>query len=289
MAVEEKAGGSIPEGSEEDSQEVLGDAILGKTKEGTPSEEPEGEIEKPAEGDQKKEEEGKTEKEEEKVEPKTPSEVEVQTQKLLEKFKNDPKEVAKALANEYALQGKQGKELGELRKRNLEHDLLIRRMNEDPDGVKRDIDALHKKGEEEASLLDQAIEKPEKLPQYIASKVREELATIEDHRELEKELAKVYPNYEQSKSARENLAQQIEAGRFSPDEVLQMAVDGHYARQQIDDAKNLAREEDKEALAEKTRQQVDKQGVLTSEKELDLTDENVKQDVLGDAILKARR
>lgn len=288
MAEEEKVGDSIPGESKEDPQEILGNAILGKTKEGTPSEEPKGEIEKPAEGDQKKEEEGKTEREEEKAE--APSDIEVQTQKLFEKHKGDPKEMAKALANLTSLQGKQGTELGDLRTRNLEFDALIRKMHDDPDAVKRDIDALHKKEQEEVSLLDQAIEKPEKLPQYIKSEVRKELTAIKDQKELDEELTKIYPNYKQSKSARESLADQIDAGRFSPNEVLQLAVDGYYARQQIEDAKNLARQEDKDTLAEKEGQQVDKQGVLTPEgRELDLTDEDVKQDVLGDAILKARR
>lgn len=287
MAEEEvKVGDSDPKGLEEDSQEILGDAILGK--EGTPSEKPEGELEKP-EGDQLKEGDEKAEKPEEKAEVKAPDEIAVQTQKLLEKHKNDPKTLAKVLANQYSLQGKQTGELGDLRKRSLEYDTLVKRIHDDPDGVKKDIDALHKKGEEESSLLERAYTDPAALPEFIAEKVNERVSEKERQERIEEDLTRIYPDYKQTETQRKTIAEQIEAGRFTHQELVYLVVRGFHSPEIVKDAKNLAREEDRVALAKKKGQLIDKQGVLTSDKELDLTDMDVKQEVLGDAILKAKR
>jgi len=287
MAEEEKTGDSVPEGSEADSQEVLGDAILGK--EETPTEEPKGETEKPKEGDQPKKVEEEAEKPEEKAEVKAPDEIEAQTQKLFDKHKGDPKGLAKALANQYALDARQTGELGDLRKRSLEYDSLVKRIHDDPDGVKGDIDTLHRKEEEGSSLLDRALSDDTVLPKYIESAVTEQLGRVEREHQVEEDLAKIYPDYKQVKPQMEEIAKQIAADRFTPQECRYLMVKGYWAKEALDDAKNLARVEDRDALAKKAAGQTDKQGVMASEKEIDLTDENVKQEVLGNAILKARR
>jgi len=288
--VKDKAGVTDPEGKEVDAQEVLGDAILGK---GEPTEKPKGEPEKPAEGDQKEKVEEKAEKEEEKakekVEEKAPDPIEAQTQKLLKQFKDDPKELAKALANKHALTARHDEELGQLRKRDLEYDLLIKKMREDPEGLKRELDAAHSEKKEEDSLLDRAYEDPKVLPKYIAKEVSQAVSQIERNRQTEEDLAEVYPDYKQTAKQRETVAKQIELGRFSPQELQHLVVRGYYLDKAVEDAKKLAIEEQKNTLAKKEGEQIEKQGVLTGDKELDLTDEDVKQDVLGDAILKAKR
>jgi len=281
MAEEEvKVGGSDPGGSEGDS-EILTKAMVGEKE--TSPEKPEGEPEKP-EGDLPKKVEEKAEKLEEKAEVKAPDGIEAQTQKLFDQHKGNPKKLAEILANQYSLQAKQTGELGDLRKKGLEYDTLVKRIHDDPDAVKKDIDALNKKEDEESSLLERAYTDPEVLTRFITDKVDERVGEKERQGRIEKEMERLYSDYKQTETQRKEMADQIQAGRFTYQELVHLVVRGFYAPESLKDAKELAREEDKVVLAKKKGAEVDKQGVIDTE-EKPQTD----AEIVTKALLEAKR
>lgn len=288
MSVEEgKIDPSVPEASKEDTKLVT-DTILEKTSEEAKGEA--GELEK--EKDQAKEEiktEEKVEESEEKV--KAPDETEAQIREVLKTFKIDPdkatateKEMAKAYVHRQNLHLKQDDELGRTRKGDLEYQRLLKRIEDDPDGVKRDIDALHKKEEEKESLIDRAIENPKVLDEEIGKRVTAEFEKRDQKARTVEELRKVYPEFDQTAPQMKSLAGEIELGHFSKEEVLHLMVLGHHAVDMLKDAKNLARKEDAEALAKRAQAGVETQTTIVEGKP-----EKAPSDKVWDTMSKASR
>lgn len=286
------------ESSQEDKdQEALGAAILASKPDASTETKEEAAEEKPGDKSEEKAEEKAEEKKEEKVEEKEKapeskvpqSEDEKEIAKILEQFKGDSKEVAKGYQNVRKLADRLGIEVGEKRKIEDELSTLKKRMEDDPEAVAKEL--LTKKQMGEGNLLDQAIENPDVLPTYIQSEIKKGIASFVDGQKLETALEEQYPGYKDSakKIQVEELDRLIKAGKIPLKEVLVWATDGYKQPEKIAEITKVLKEELDGAKATKLGETVDKQGVVTSEKEEpDLDDMDVKQKLLGEAILKSR-
>lgn len=276
----------------EADQDTLGDAILGASKSGKSSEgtEDKGGGESPPE---KKEAEEKAEakSEETKTDTKAPESAEDrEIAKILEQHKGDPKAVAKALLGMKGLVDRQGPELGQLRKAALEFEQEKQRIEQDPEGYAKQL--LAKVEKDKGTLFDKALDDPTVLEDFIKTEINRGISDFQAKQKEEQLLRQTYgEDYDTKKVQVEQLEQLVALGKIPMKEVLLWAVDGYSIKDKLEAAKKIVREEDKEAMAAKHAETVDKQRVVSSDKEgeLDLEDEEVKQNVLGDAILGAKR
>lgn len=279
---EEETDVNVPAGSEEDADVVI------KALTGEPSEEKAGETEKPEE-ETKTVEPDKVTEPEKKIEPEkvevTPEEASVvAVQKKIDELKKDPAKLAEAYLNLESVIGKQGKELGEIRKDSTEYNALLRQIETNPDKVIQRIKEMTGEKLDAATVMDKAMEDPKVLDQYIDSRVSQAIEKVQTGQDLEKDLTKTYGDYEQSKSMIASLKTAIEAEQIPPQEVLYWAVKGYHQKDMLKDAKTIVKSEQEQALVKKMQGQVDKGQIVTGEKEAPSD-----QDLLGDAILKARR
>jgi len=234
-------------------------------------------------------------KKEEKVEEKekTPeskvsqSEDEKAIEKIVEQFKGDPKEVAKANLNLRKLSDRLGIEVGE--KRRIEDELLAlkKKMEDDPEAVAKEL--LTKKRMTEGNLLDQAIEDADVLPTYIKSEVEKGIAKHIDGQKLNTALEEQYPGYKDSakKAQVEELGRLIKAKKVPLEEVLIWATDGYKITEKMAEVAKVAKEELEKGKATKHEETVDKQGVVTGEKEEE--DEDDPQKVYPKVLIELER
>lgn len=278
-----------------DEQKIMNDAIIDadraqnvpveKTEEKTEGE-PEKKSEEKAE---EKAEEKKEEKVEEKKTPETKapqSEDEKAIEKIVEQFKGDPKEVAKANFNLRKLSDRLGIEVGEKRKIEDELAILKKRMEDDPEAVAKEL--LTKKRMGEGNLLDQAIENPDVLPTYIKSEIERGIAKHVDGQKLNTALEEQYPGFKESakKAQVEELGRLIKAGKVPLEEVLIWATDGYKIKDKIEEVTKVVKEELEKGKATKLGETVDKQTVVTGEKE---EDEDDPQKVYPKTIIELER
>lgn len=284
MAEEEKTDVTVPAGSEEEKADIVMKSLTGES-----SEKPAGEAEKPEEGAKVEEPEKVTEPEK-KVEPEkvevTPEETSAAAvQKKIDELKKDPGKLAKAYLDLESVMGKQGTELGQTRKDSAEYRALLHQIETNPKEVIRKIKEMTSKDEDVTAVLNQALEgDPKALSQFIDSRVSQAVEKLQTGQDLETDLVKTYPDYEQAKPAMESARIAIEAGQIPPQEALYWMVKGYHQKDMLKDAKKIVKSEQEQALVEKAQGLIDKGQVVAGEKE-----PPKDEDIVFDAMKKARR
>lgn len=293
------------EAANADEQKVMNEEILNadraqnvpieKTEEKA-EEKPKGESEEKTEekAEEKKpareESTGKEEKvDEEKKTPETKapqSEDEKEIDKILQQFKGDSKEVAKGYQNVRKLADRLGVEVGDKRKIEEELSTLKKRMEDDPEAVAKEL--LTKKRMTEGNLLDQAIEDPDVLPTYIQSEIKKGIASFVDGQKLETALEEQYSGYKESakKAQVKELIRLYKAKQIPLEELAIWATDGYKFKDKIEEVTKVLKEELEKGKATKHDETVDKQGVVTGEKE---EDEDDPQKVYPKTLLELER
>lgn len=284
------------ESANPDEQETMNKAIIDadraesvpveKAEEKT-EEEPEKKSEEKAEEKAEEKKEEKVEEKEKAPETKAPqSEDEKEIEKILQQFKGDSKEVAKGYKNLRDLSDRLGREVGDKRKIEEELSTLKKRMEDDPEAVAKEL--LTKKQMKEGNLLDQAIENPDVLPTYIQSEVKKGIAGFVDEQKLETALEEQYSAYKESakKAQVRELVQLYKAKKIPLEELAIWATDGYKFKDKIAEVEKVIREELGKSKATKLEETVDKQGVVTGEKE---EDEDDPQKVYPKALLELER
>lgn len=280
-----------------DEQEAMNKAIIDADRaQSVPVEKTEEKTEEKSEDkSEEKAEEKAEEKKEEKVDEKEKapdskapqSEDAKAIEKILQQFKGDKEEVAKGYKNVRELADRLGIEVGEKRKIEDELSALKKRMEDDPEAVAKEL--LTKKRMTEGNLLDQAIEDPDVLPTYIQSEIKKGIASHVDGQKEETALEEQYSGYKDSakKTQVEELDRLIKAGKIPLKEVLIWATDGYKITEKMAEVAKVAKGELDKSKATKLDETVDKQDVVTGEKEGE--DEDDPQKVYPKTLLELER
>jgi hypothetical protein len=194
-------------------------------------------------------------------EPTPLTEEETQIAKTLERFKQDPKEVAKAYLNLQNLQSRHDTELGETRRQAIEYYNLRQRMINTPQDVIKELSTLVSQETDQRSLLERALEDETVLDKTIEQKVAEKISqhTMAQQRKEEtlRDLRETYgEDFDQTVDVRDNLRQVLPMGNIPVEEFLYWAAKGYTAQKEIEQAKKLGAEEYKQALTKKMGQQL---------------------------------
>jgi len=284
--VAEKAENADVSTAADQDQEILGDAIIGRAKTDTAVAKTEDQKSTESSGAETKKAEAKTE---EKAGAAEPSGEDKQVDAVLKQFKGDSKQVAKGYANLKSLMDAHNAELGQLRREKLAWEAEQQKIKADPKAYADSLVAQTRT--DQGNLLDRVLDDPAALDRYILDKVGEGIEKFRSNQQQEEALTAAYPQYREKKATIAELRQLVQLGKIPEDELYLWAIDGYGLKDKLNAAKEIVREENEQALAVKHAETSDKQAVVSSEKEakLDVNDPEVQQEVLGNAILGARR
>lgn len=282
MADEEKTtGGDTPTISEEESKAVQQAIVDG----GLPSGEDEGKL-KPTgeEGSAKEKPKPEDTGEETKVEPKVekPPEGDVALQKIIEKYKGNPDEMAKALRGQLEVQGRQGSELGEARKQNQRSAEWFAWAQKNPAEAAKQLQGEANKGKVTSEELDEVFTDPDAFGKAVDKVVAARLQERDAQSQTQRALSEVYPEYGQTKQQRENVKIAVDSGEIGQDELYHLAALGYYSKQMIADAEAGAVKTHQETLARKRGEQPPAQISITGEPK---TKEQQEKEAMTDAIV----